>query len=419
MVRKQVSADVNKKVQRKEFTCHFADLHSLLVSNELEKEFAELVGIPVHLLVEQHYHVLTEIVMALNSHILKVVVGERFPSSSLGDHGRDVSNMTEESKGKIRYCGALAIAKVRNTCREYFKANIYSANADVRFKAKEEYGKSQLLTQITWSSSSAQQLSSYQDTLNVTLSRKYDKGALVHITDEMFEWFLKLEQERVNLLSSESLASHKENLVEKTLSSILGNNHLLGQWKALFTVNGSLMLQQMVLLWSCTYLMILLTQYVKMGVGEFLRKFRRDFKLQKTEAHRKKVVEKKKKDLVSSKVTVESIRKNTSVNKGNSHCRLMTMLDQQESIFQSNVYSKSELQLLCKAYGLVFRRSDSKALLPEKLVPKIHESQYVLLHRPWRIPASSLGLPDRLKPQFLKIWQPMRQDLNQVQLFTR
>ena len=214
MVRKQVSADVNKKVQRKEFTCHFADLHRLLFSIELEKEFAELVGTPVHLLVEQHYHVLTEIVMALNSHILKVIVGQRFPSSSVDDHGRDVSNMTEESKGKIRYCGAWAIAKVRNACREYFKTNIYSANADVRFKAKEVYGKSQLLTQITWSSSSAQQLSSYQDTLNVTLSRKYDKGTLVHIMDEMFEWFLQLEQERVNLLRSESLASHKENLVE-------------------------------------------------------------------------------------------------------------------------------------------------------------------------------------------------------------
>ena len=166
----------------------------------------------MHLLVEQHYHVLTEIVMALNSHILKVIVGERFPSSSVDDHGRDVSKMTEESKGKIRYCGAWAIGKVRNACREYFKTNIYSGDADVRFKAKEAYGKSQLLTQITWPSSSAQQLSSYQ----VTLSRKYDKGTLVHTTDEMFEWFLKLEQERVNLLSSESLACHKENLVEKT-----------------------------------------------------------------------------------------------------------------------------------------------------------------------------------------------------------
>ena len=102
LIRKQVSADVNKKVQRKEFTCHFADLHSLLVSNELEKEFAELVGIPVQLLVEHHYHVLTEIVMALNSHILKVIIAERFPSSSVDGHGTEVSKMTEESKGKNR-----------------------------------------------------------------------------------------------------------------------------------------------------------------------------------------------------------------------------------------------------------------------------------------------------------------------------
>ena len=132
-----------------------------------------------------------------------------------------------------------------------------------------------------------------------------------------------------------------------------------------------------------------------MGVGEFLREFRRDLKLQKTEAHRKKVVEKKKKkkknDLVSSKVTVESIKKDTSVNKGNSHRRLMTMLDQQECIFQSNVYYKSELQLLCKAYGLVFRRSDSKALLSEKLVPKIRESQDVLHPQILRNPSQQPG----------------------------
>lgn len=50
------------------------------------------------------------------------------------------------------------------------------------------------------------------------------------------------------------------------------------------------------------------TRYVKMWVGEFLREFRRDVKLKKTEAHRKKVVEKKK-DLVSSKVALEPLRK--------------------------------------------------------------------------------------------------------------
>ena len=41
------------------------------------------------LLVEQHYHVLTEIVMALNSQILKVIVRESFPSSVVDGHGSD------------------------------------------------------------------------------------------------------------------------------------------------------------------------------------------------------------------------------------------------------------------------------------------------------------------------------------------
>lgn len=47
LIRQQVSENTNRKVQRKEFTCHFADLHCLLVSDYLEKEFAELLNIPV------------------------------------------------------------------------------------------------------------------------------------------------------------------------------------------------------------------------------------------------------------------------------------------------------------------------------------------------------------------------------------
>ena len=112
-----------------------------------------------------------------------------------------------------------------------------------------------------------------------------------------------------------------------------------------------------------------------MGVGEFLRDFRRDYKLQKTEAHRKKVVEKKKKkDLISSKVTMTSIRSDSSTNLKESHIRLQAMITEQPLIFQSTVYSKDELQLLCKGYGLAFKRSESKARLSEKLTTKIQAS---------------------------------------------
>lgn len=78
----------------------------------------------------------------------------------------------------------------------------------------------------------------------------------------------------------------------------------------------------------------------------------------KTEANRKKVAEKKKNDLVSSKVTIASIKGNTSANKRNLHQRLQAIVSQQGQIFQTSVYNKGEVQLLCKAYGVSFRRSD-------------------------------------------------------------
>ena len=39
LIRQQVSENPTRKLKRKDFTCHFGDLHSLLVSDALEKEF--------------------------------------------------------------------------------------------------------------------------------------------------------------------------------------------------------------------------------------------------------------------------------------------------------------------------------------------------------------------------------------------
>ena len=77
---------------------------------------------------------------------------------------------------------------------------------------------------------------------------------------------------------------------------MLDNRQLKHNWKALFSQrenkNGDDSICDADLI-EQLYKDIV-TRYVKMGVGEFLRDFRRDFKLQKTEAHHKKVVEKRK-----------------------------------------------------------------------------------------------------------------------------
>ena len=141
--------------------------------------------------------------------------------------------------------------------------------------------------------------SKVKDTLNITLSKEYAKGTLVHISDDVFEWFLDLEQERVNLLNNDSMAIHGDDLVEHVLSIINKNDKIKGRWHALFA--GDRLVPDMIPSQGEVDRLVLqlfkdvVTRYIKMGVAEFLRQFRRDSKLQKTEAHRKKVVEKKKK----------------------------------------------------------------------------------------------------------------------------
>lgn len=83
------------------------------------------------------------------------------------------------------------------------------------------------MSQLTWSSSAAQQQLNNEEKLNATFSRKYDKGTLVHITNEMFEWVLDLEQERVNQLSCDTLNAHQDDLIEHVISQVNGNETLI------------------------------------------------------------------------------------------------------------------------------------------------------------------------------------------------
>ena len=218
--------------------------------------------------------------LALNSHILKVIIRECIPSSFLTEHERDIREMSDEGKGKVRYCEAWAIAKVKHGCQEYFKANIHSTDPNVWLKDESEYGKLQLLSQLTSTSRTAEQNSKYKETLNVTLSRTYDKGSLVHISDDMFEWVLDLEQMRVNLLNSKSISLHQEDLVENALTSILSNNQLLEKWKGMFAGNKCFVSPENVTSLASQLFTAVVTCYMKMGVGEYLCEFQREFQLQ-------------------------------------------------------------------------------------------------------------------------------------------
>ena len=117
----------------------------------------------------------------------------------------------------------------------------------------------------------------------------------------MFQWVLLLEQERANLLDNRNLSIHQNELVEHVLTNITGNKKLLEKWNKLFSTEqvflSSTTTENVVQKLIEELFKQIIMRYVKMGVGEFLREFRRDFEVRKTEAHRKKIVEKQKKKI--------------------------------------------------------------------------------------------------------------------------
>ena len=160
------------------------------------------------------------------------------------------------------------------------------------------------------------------------------------------------------------MAIHGDDLVQHVLSSMNNDNKMKDKWHALFASNR--LVPDMIPFQDEADRLVLqlfkdiVARYVKMGVAEFLRQFCRDSKLQKTKAQKKLLRKRKKKDLIPSKVTVELIKKDNTPNKQNSHNRLKIMVSEQQTIFKSSVYLISEVQLLCKAYGVAFRKKRFK-----------------------------------------------------------
>jgi hypothetical protein len=123
-------------------------------------------------------------------------------------------------------------------------------------------------------------------------------------------------------------------------------------------------------------------RYFKMGAGQFLRDFRRDFHLKKAMAHRKAVVARKEKaDERRQKVDMAEIKNDTSPMKRSSHVRLVALATQLKERGLMRLYKKLELQQLCGAYGIRCTAKWNKRRLVKELFPKITTCEEMPCHQ--------------------------------------
>ena len=119
----------------------------------------------------------------------------------------------------------------------------------------------------------------------------------------------------------------------------------------------------------------IVTRYFKMGAGQFLRDFRRDYHIQKSLAHRKSLmVRKEKLRKRQMKVHLAAIGQDRSPGKKVSHTKLLCLVQEVKADGLVSLYKK-ELQLLCKGYGIACQSKWNKKKLASVLTAQIHQQE--------------------------------------------
>jgi hypothetical protein len=126
----------------------------------------------------------------------------------------------------------------------------------------------------------------------------------------------------------------------------------------------------------------IVTRYMKMGAGQFLREFRRDYRVQKSLAHRKAVLQRKEKAKERKmKVILKHIEQDKSAGKRLSHVRLLALVNEIGGTGLMRLYTKKELCMLCDAYDIDYASSWNKGRLSKSLAEKIAQCESMPHHQ--------------------------------------
>lgn len=201
----------------------------------------------------------------------------------------------------------------------------------------------------------------------MTDARQFRNGGLTVVRDNVYLFALHLEEARVACLNMRALKNYKSDLIEISLMELTSSEHLKNEWQNLFPSDANIELVN-------ELFNGVVSRYMNMAGAQFLRDFRRETKLKKTEAHRKKLLFRSQmQELKGAKVSVEEVLADQSERKGRSHTLLQAMLAKQPAIFKSRVYKKEELKVLLRLYGRAFNASSDKEKLSEMLVKCIRK----------------------------------------------
>ena len=219
----------------KEFTIATTQIHKLLLSEEYRRDLITAFQLDDWNKMSDGQKTLgAQIVFHLYQFFV-VGVEKMSESESLQAEQFNIKEMGPNGRGKVRYIGGWAIHKSLASSRRYLMANKMSQTCTVRKKLNKELRKMDLLdNNVVIPYDVLEKTTDDFDTLNVTESRQYRERGLLHITDKAFDFFLTLEQERVNLINLERLHQLKDQVIDCSIKSVIENKNIQKEFLGLF-----------------------------------------------------------------------------------------------------------------------------------------------------------------------------------------
>ncbi|CAB3986730.1 ATP-dependent DNA helicase PIF1 [Paramuricea clavata] len=357
------------QMTNKDFTCATSKLQHLFLSQEYRSDVISAFNVTNWLEIDDGKRSVSALLVFHLFQLFGEELGKRVrKEEETVPIDFNVHEMGPEGRGKVRYIGGWVISKAMHKARSYVVDNKLSESITVRIKINERMKRIELLeNNVVITHEAVRHSSANQETLNLTESRQYRGRGLIHIKDDAFRFFLALEQERINKINVQRLSCLQHDLVDDSIAEALKNTTLKTAFTALFNIDANKNKDIIVEMYN-----EVIERYFKMGAGQSLRDFRRDFHVKKSLAHRKEVMEKKKKaEENQMKVHLPEIEQDRSASKKVSHVRLLALVNKLGEGGLKRLYKKNDLHHLCDAYNVRWVSRWNKVKLASELAISI------------------------------------------------
>ncbi|XP_070573165.1 uncharacterized protein [Ptychodera flava] len=288
-------------------------------------------------------------------------------------------NLSVEAKGNLRYIGGMCIAKTRHKYTKQIRTHMYNKKKTAAVK-RHRYSI-EMLDTLEGVHADLLKSSAHKETLHATARRQNIRGALTNISDEAFNFFMKVEECRVR---EESVHKGKEDthLLADIEDKVLNNTTLFHHWvKLLQNCPKSQMVNETdeteVVVRTiedlvdgadviCDLYTTIVSKYIRVTNNQTRKDLLQTLGRKKKMAHRKSVMEKEQKKQII--VNVNDITNDKTPGKCTSHYLLKAAVSTNPTYFDSTSFTKSDLHVLCQAYNERYTGRITKEELGRKLV---------------------------------------------------